>query len=446
LPQAGAAPGRGAHYDFDVALLGGGLSLLLAPLLAERGLSVVVIERGTAGMAHREWNASADELQALCACGLLDDKALAQLILARYRHGICRWHGGGTYPVPGVLDCAVDATGLLALARQRAEAAGVTLMQNRWAGGERAGADGVTVGLWPDSPQRPTAPPPTTLAVRVLLDGRGVQSPYATADLMCPTVGGVLQGLEQGEGPRQIDPSVGEILVTTEGVQQGRQHLWEGFPGRAGETTVYLFYYAQRQDIQAGALAALYRRFAAQLSVYKTGRPTLVRPTFGFIPGWSRLTPAPRAPHPNIVLVGDAAARQSPLTFCGFGGMLRSLGRIIATVEARLAGQYAATCAVDDRPLHTGTGALAQLMATPATDDPQRLNALLNAAFATLHAMGPEPYAALLQDRMALPTFVRFLHRTSRRHPAVWREVQQGLGIGRAARWSLGLAGAALQG
>jgi lycopene cyclase CruA len=46
------------------------------------------------------------------------------LVLARYREGFCRWHGGGSYPVVNVLDHAVDAGALLSLARSRAEARG----------------------------------------------------------------------------------------------------------------------------------------------------------------------------------------------------------------------------------------------------------------------------------------------------------------------------------
>lgn len=441
LPRVGDAPGPGALYDFDVALVGGGLSLLIAPLLARRGLSVVVLERAVPGVVHREWNASAQELEVLIETGLVDRALLERLIVNRYRHGICRWYQGGTYDVQGVLDCAVDATALLAHARDAALAAGVTLMQRAWVGGEVAGPNGVALGLWDAAPDAPTTKAKQVLQVRVMLDGRGVQSPYATADLMCPTVGGVLEGLDEGDGPTRIDPKVGEILVTTDDVSQGRQHLWEGFPARPGETTVYLFYYARRHDVPVAALTSLYRRFIHHLSTYKTGRARLVRPTFGFIPGWSRLTPPPKAPHSNIILIGDAAARQSPLTFCGFGGMLRSLTRICDAVRARLDARDAARLAVDDKLLHMGTGALTQLMAQPSTQDVHRLNALLDAAFKTLYHMGQDDFAALLKDEMPLETFVRFLYQTSRVHPAVWQDVRQGLGLVKSAQWGARMAG-----
>lgn len=441
LPRLSAAPTAQAAYDFDVALLGGGLSLLVAPLLARQGLSVVVIERAVPGVVHREWNASAQELQVLVQTGLVTAARLEALIVNRYQTGLCRWHGGGTYRVQGVLDCALDAGALLADARDAAIAAGVTLWQHAWAGGEQAGPHGVAIGLWPDMPAAPNEAAKQVINVRVMLDGRGVQSPYACADLMCPTVGGVLEGLDEGDGPKQVNNKIGEILVTTDDVAQGRQHLWEGFPGREGLTTVYLFYYARRQDVPVAALTSLYRRFIHHLGDYKTGRARLVRPTFGFIPGWSRLTPPPRAPHVNIILMGDAAARQSPLTFCGFGAMLRSLTGVCDAVVARVANKRCAPVAVDDAAVHAATGALTRLMAQPSTRQPQRLNALLDAAFKTLHAMGNDDFAALLQDRMRLETFVRFLYRTSRIHPGVWQDVREGLGILTSARWGAKLTG-----
>lgn len=445
LPRLRSAPQQSASFDFDVALVGGGLSLLVAPLLAQRGLSVVVIERAVPGVVHREWNASAQELQVLVDTGLVTSDELERFVVNRYRDSLCRWHGGGTYNVQGVLDCAVDAGALLGHARRKAQKAGVTLLQRAWVGGECAGAHGVALGLWDTQPDADDTPPKQVLNVRVMLDGRGVQSPYASADLMCPTVGGVLEGLDEGDGPLRVDSNIGEILVTTDNVAQGRQHLWEGFPARQGQTTVYLFYYARRQDVPVAALTALYRRFMHHLAEYKTGRARLVRPTFGFIPGWSRLTPAPRSPHPSIILMGDAAARQSPLTFCGFGGMLRSLTRICDAAAARAAGKPTHRVAVNDADVHTGTGALTQLMAHPSTREPARLNGLLNAAFKTLHAMGNDDFSALLKDQMPLETFVQFLYRTSRIHPGVWQDVRTGLGLVNSARWSARVAGQIMQ-
>jgi lycopene cyclase CruA len=279
-----------------------------------------------------------------------------------------------------------------------------------------------------------------TITTKIMVDARGAASPFATADLICPTVGGVLSGLAEGDGPLEMRVDVGEILVTTEGIEEGRQHLWEAFPGRPGETTVYLFYYARSED--AGSLLSLYARFFALLSRYKRGDAKLERPTFGYIPGWSRLSDPPAPPGRRVILVGDAAARHSPLTFCGFGATARSLS---ATADAITDAAMKGGRSMDklaDAPIHAGTGALSMLMATPPRDPARAgsINKLLDAAFAELHAMGNQTYGDLMRDSMSAADFVRFLRATAARRPEVYREVMGSLKLGALGRWGLGLA------
>lgn len=435
------APSGGCAVDFDVAIAGGGLWSLLAPVLAAKGLSVVVVERARAAAAHREWNASGPELEALVRAGLFTAPELAELVVARYDHGVCRFRGGESYPVTGVLDHAVDAGPLLARARRLAEERGVTFLDGHEVLSHASGARAVRVLTRPTGDP---AAPGRELTARLLVDARGAASPYATADLVCPTVGGVLRGLAPGDAPDEMNPRVGDILATVDPVVDGRQHVWEAFPGRAGETTVYLFYYARAQE--RVSLAELFADFFATLPRYKRGDVELVRPTFGLIPGWSRLTPAPRAPERRVVLVGDAASRHSPLTYCGFGATLRSLepaSRAIARgVQAE---EPDLGSIVDDAPVHSLTGALAHMMASRAFRGDE-LNALLDAAFGALAAMGNERYASLLRDEMSPSGVVEFLRRTAARHPAVWGKVARGLGVGTAGRWSLGVASALVRG
>ena len=431
-------PDRSARADYDVILAGGGLSLLLAPLLADRGLRVAVFDRARVGGAHREWNAGERELRALSETGLFTRAEIDQLVVTRYAHGVCRWHGGGSYPVTGVLDHAFDAGRLLTEARARAELRGVAIFDGHALRGEAAGPDAIALrfDVGPGAPAR-------DVTARLLVDARGASSPHATADLICPTVGGVLTGLEEGPGADQIQPDVGDILATTEGVESGVQHIWEAFPGHAGEVTVYLFYYARSEDVPGGSLLDLYARFFERLPRYKRGEARLLRPTFGYIPGWSRLCPAPVSPGPRVVLVGDAAARHSPLTFCGFGATVRSLRSTADAITATLSGGVAIPGGVVcDAPIHAGTGALARMMATPSKD-PERsgdLNDLLDAAFHTLHGMGNEAYAALLRDEMAPADFLRFLYTTSKLRPRVYRDVWGSLSPAEVGRWGAGIA------
>ena len=435
----GRPPDRGARSDFDVVIAGGGLSLLIAPLLAARGLRVAVVDRARIGATHREWNASGPELQRLVEGGLFTTEEVAELVVARYSRGVCRWYGGGSYPVTGVLDHAVDAGGLLAATRAQAEARGVRLLDFHELAGHTEGSSGVALRV------KTPAGGALALSARVLVDARGAASPYASADLLCPTVGGVISGLEQGDGEDQIRADEGEILATTEHVEEGRQHLWEAFPGRMGETTVYLFYYAKAADVGSGSLLRLYARFFDRLGRYKRGEGRLIQPTFGYIPGWSRLGPAPAAPGPRVALVGDAAARHSPLTFCGFGAMLRSFApaaeALARAASAETIHTHALASITHDAPIHAGTGALARLMAAPSRAPARagEVNALLDDAFAVLHGMGNEAYAALLRDEMQMPDYVRFLRTVAARRPQVYREVVGLMGAIAVGRWGLSI-------
>lgn len=437
------APDEGSAPDFDVLLAGGGLSILYAPILASLGLRVAVVDRSRAGAAHREWNASRPELAPLIEAGLFTERELDdELVIARYASGLCRWHGGGTYAVRGVLDHAVDAGRLLERARARALSLAATILDETAVVGHASGTATIAVAL------RERGGAVRTTTARVLVDARGASSPYARADLVCPTVGGVMSGLDEGAGERRMDPSVGEILATTEGIDGGRQHVWEAFPGRPGETTVYLFHYAKTESVGPGELTSLYARFFERLPSYKGGDARLVRPTFGFIPGWSRLGAPPTAPSGRIVLVGDAAARHSPLTFCGFGATLRSLiptsRRIARAVESSGALEG---CFVHDAALHTGTGALAMLLASPPRGGhAQALNELLDTAFASLSRLGEPAFAALLRDEMSLADFLEFLRGTARRRPRVYADVVRRLGLRSTARWGASLARAAIAG
>jgi lycopene cyclase CruA len=433
-------PDRGAHVDFDVVLAGGGLSLVYGAYLARRGLRVAIFDRRRIGCGHREWNISRAELHPLVDSRLFTLAEVDALVQLEYDHGICRWHGGSTYPVRHVLDCVVDAERLLDGLRARAEAAGATLLDHHALAGYRVGKGGVTV----------TLTPARTLTARVLVDGMGASSPHAAFDLVCPTVGGVLGNLEVGDGAQQIDPRIGEILVTTEGIEDDRQHIWEGFPGPGGRFTTYLFYYTEPQHLPARPLRALYERFFATLPRYKRGDATLVKPTYGFIPAYSRLRPMPAA-RDRVLLVGDAAGRHSPLTFCGFGSMIRSFlpvaDQLLARLEADKLDARALASVWREPPGLAVMGGLT-LMMVPGrrpSSDPQAVNQLLDAAFASLAELGDEVYGAFVRDQIGFSDFMRFMRATAKKRPSIYDEVFAQLSKAEIARWSWKLGGLALR-
>jgi len=416
VPAQLRAPDLGTALDCDVLLAGGGLSLLYAVVLAERGFRVAVADPRGVGRGHREWNASLSELRALePALGTCE---LDDLVVARYQRGIIRWHGKPTRTVTGVLDVAVDAQGLLDKLRARALGLGVKLVDDAGVGAVASGDHGVVAQVGK-----------VELTARLLLDGRGAASPHARWDLVCPTVGGVLTGLAQGSAEDEVDPGTGEILVTVEGAHDGLQPIWEGFPGRPGEFTAYLFEYTEPSRLGPRPLTELFQRFFATLPRYKRGEAQLLRPAFGFIPAYTRLRPRPTAPADRVLLVGDAAGRHSPLTFCGFGCALRSYGPVSARLaelleQDQLGRSALATAWRRESGSLSIQGALALMMiergGLRTAEDPQAINALLDAAFGALEAQGDEAFRSFLQDRATPGQVWRMLRDTARALPQVY--------------------------
>jgi lycopene cyclase CruA len=306
--------------------------------------------------------------------------------------------------------------------------------------GYRVGKGGVAVTL---SPAR-------TLSARVLVDGMGASSPHAAFDLVCPTVGGVLGDLAAGDGALEVDARVGEILVTTEGIEDDRQHIWEGFPGPGGRFTTYLFYYTEPQRLPAAPLRALYERFFATRPRYKRGDATMLKPTYGFIPAYSRLRPMPAA-RDRVLLVGDAAGRHSPLTFCGFGSMIRSFLPVADALRERLADDHldarALTSVWREPPGLAVMGGLTLMMVPGrrASADPQDVNRLLDAAFSSLGELGDEVYGAFVRDQIGFADFMRFMRATAKKRPTIYDEVFAQLSKAEIARWSLQLGKLAFQ-
>jgi lycopene cyclase CruA len=445
-----------ARDRFDVVLAGGGLSLIYAASLARAGLKVAVFDRRAIGCGHREWNISRSELAPLSESGLFSPDEVTALVRQQYRIGLCRFGSGADHLVRDVLDCVVDAEALLASLREKAVSAGATLIPEHVLLGYRRHAAGVRVAL------APTAEPThrRDLSARLLIDALGAGSPHAAFDLLCPTVGGVMDDLHLGSARDELDPGVGEILVTTEGIDGGEQHIWEGFPAPSEPAsdaasqpktpaksddepsrrmTIYLFYYQRggriQERIRAGEqpLFSLYERFFATLPRYKRGDLRLLRPTYGFIPGYTRLRPMPASPGERVFLVGDAAARHSPLTFCGFGSMVRSFwpiaqGLIQALADDDLSQERLSSLWTEPPALKVMGGLTLMMMPpdaaspTEPADDPDWINRLLDTAFGVLAGFGQEPYAAFLQDRVDAETFTRFMFATAKQQPSVYRK------------------------
>lgn len=444
---------------FDIIYAGGGLNLLNAAVMTQRyGLRVLVFDRFTVGAVHREWNISRDELLELLAVGLLTTDELEEVIQREYQDGLVRFHAANIQ-VPaaelhltGVLDVAVDAEKLTALCirkileHQHNNQPNVILHNTTFVRCAVGPSAGVTVDVLDADGQK------YSYAARLLIDGMGSTSPIACQlncgrpfSLVCPTVGTVARGYKQGKTPDAIDPTLGEILVTTQDAHNGRQLIWEAFPGAHDQVAIYLFHYAE-----AGSrvnLLELFECFFEQLPTYKdTSHVEIIKPVYGFIPaGYNIALPWHKQPkvlaYDRVLSLGDAAAFQSPLTFCGFGSYVRNLRRITT-----LLGQALATNCLGAQDLNRiraseAVPAVARafskfMIAKPEGVEPTwQVNETLNVFCRVLNHLGPEVTKAFFKDRIGWLDYARLILNTPNYYPKIYKLAFSTLSLAEGIGW-----------
>jgi lycopene cyclase CruA len=437
--------------QYDLIYAGSGLGLLHAALMACcYGYRVLVFDRGEIGCAHREWNISYEELARLVATGLLGWDELRPVIMAQYREGVVRFHAqGSTVPehalrMRGVLDVALDAGALLRLMRRKLERCGATLLDGRaFRRLTVSSSEPLRVAV---EVERVGSAAPEVYTARLLLDGMGSTSPLALLRFagqpfagVCPTVGTVVSGLEHGPAPDQHDPTLGDILITVADAQpSGQQYMWEGFPGRNDELTVYLFYYDQVGKT-AHSLLALFEDYFALLPTYKRPGPAFrhLKPVYGYIPARHSLR-AQEAPLLRGVLpVGDSAAQQSPLTFCGFGSHLRNLHRTTSLLDYALRHELtspASLAPISSFQVNVSLNWVFSRFMKP-WQHAHGVNELQNVFLAVLDTLGHDLAVRFFRDQMRWGDYHRMILGTFASYPQIVAIAWRVLGPHGVAQW-----------
>jgi lycopene cyclase CruA len=440
------------EHKYDVVIAGGGLGLIAGAALAQRGLKVLVFDRRRVGEAHREWNISERELSSLVRHGIFTQEELAQTIGTRYTRGLISFNATGTgvaacpLQLQGVLDVALDAQAVLDLARRSFVEAGGTIIEGRTFRRLHIAQCGPVSSVFEvEGPEGPEF-----YHTRLAIDTMGSVSPIAVGlngglpfDGVCPTAGTVMEGLN-------ADPSTGDVLVSIGPAYDGRQLIWEGFPGRGDETTVYLFYYDQAGPREADdqSLLWLFEQYFTKLPTYRRlGRDARhLRPVFGYIP--ARYGRSGRTSARGLLCLGDSAAGQSPLTFCGFGSFVRHIGRVASLISFALKHDL-----LEESDLRAITPHQANLrvawvfsrfMQPWKASDPASTNRLMNIFCRALAEIGPTTTTRFLQDRYTLDEYVKIMLTTARHYPKVFPLTARVLGLSRLLKWAGDLSAFAL--
>lgn len=420
--------------DCDVVICGGTLGIFIGCALQLRGWRVVLLEQGQLQGRAQEWNISRKELDALLELDLLSSEELEQAIATAYNPARVGFHGGIELWVKDILNIGVDPVFLLATLKEKFLVAGGKLLEQ--IGFDRAAVhpDGVVL----------EGTNQVTVKARLLLDVMGHFSPIAQqarsitqGDLkpegVCMVVGSCAQGLP----PKDY----GDLIYTFAPIQNQCQYFWEAFPARDGRTT-YLFTYVDA-DPQRQSFSELLEDYLSWLPQYQEvdlAEVKFQRMLMGFFPAYQK-SPL-QTPWSRVLQVGDSSGMQSPLSFGGFGAMMRHLVRLTEGIQECLTQDF--LTAVDLRSLQpyqpnlSVTWLFQKSMSVGVGQqvEADRINQLLSTTFTAMQKLGDPVLRPFLQDIVQFPALSQTMLAMALADPILVAKIVQQVGLGTLIDWA----------
>jgi flavin-dependent dehydrogenase len=395
----------GVVPGYDVVVCGGTLGILAATALQKKGLKVAVIEQGLLRGREQEWNVSRSEMNELVELGLLSTEQIEEAIVVEFNPMRCGFGSGPDVNVRDVLNLGVAPNKLLAMLRARFEELGGTVLERTGLQGVEVCTDGVRLPISGENGSEVTA--------RLVVDCMGFGSPIVRQvrwgkkpDGVCMVVGTMASGF-----PAESNTS-GDLIYTcspmfedSSGTLQG-QYFWEAFPASSGPTdrTTYMFTYLDASPHRQ-SLEEMFEDYWKLMPGYQNVRLEdleVQRCLFGFFPTFKD---SPLAPSFDRVLqIGDASGIQSPLSFGGFGAMIRHLGRISDGVSGALAAEALDAKALQGlnpyMPNLSGAWLFQKAMSVSLGENPDRnfINELMTTNFKVMEGLGEPVLKPFLQD------------------------------------------------
>ncbi len=445
--------------DYDVIIGGATLGVLIGAALAQRGWRVALVERGILRGRVQEWNISRPELETLVKLGLMSAAELERAIATEYNPGRIVFNGGEEIWIRDVLNIGVDPVVLLELLKQKFLAAGGTLLEQTAFKGVTVHPNGVAVEICPTPAQRPAQGPdqspgqspaqspsqshPTqTLTGRLMLDALGHGSPIAQQarqgqkpDAVCLVVGTCAQGY-----PDTAATQTGDLFASFTPIADQRQYFWEAFPARDGRTT-YLFTYLDAHPDRP-SLEQLFEDYFQLLPQYQgvsLDQLQIQRALFGILPSY-RHSPL-QLPWDRLLAIGDSSGNQSPLSFGGFGALLRHLERLdqgiddalrqdcLSRSELALLQPYQPSLSVTwlfQRSMSVGVH---QKLA------PDQINRVLAAVFTVMERSGPSVLKPFMQDVVQFPALAQTMLKVGLFNPLLVPKLLPQIGVPMLLDW-----------
>lgn len=379
------------QIDTDIVICGGTLGILLATALQQRGWSVTLMEREILRGRDQEWNISRHELQTLVELELLTEAELQKAIATEYNPARVSFQAGAEVWVKNVLNIGVDPVCLLEQLKQKFLQAGGKLLENTAFTSATVHPDGVIVKT---SAQ--------TIKTRLLLDAMGHFSPIsqqarkgAKPDAVCVVVGSCGSGFPEN--------NTGDLIYSFTPIVNHCQYFWEAFPAKDGRTT-YMFSYLDAHPARPSLEDFMneYLRLLPEYQGVELEQLAFKRFLFGFFPAYQD-SPL-KLSFDRILPVGDSAGGQSPVSFGGFGAMIRHLGRLTQGIdqalELDLLNHQDLALLQPYQPNISVTWLFQQTMSVEVGKqvNPEQINNLMNGVFAVMDRLGDDVLKPFLQD------------------------------------------------
>ena len=380
-----------SDHDFDVVICGGTLGIFLATTLQQQGYKVAVIERGILQGRVQEWNISRHELNCLLELDLLSETELEEIIYTEYNPARLSFHKGYELWVKDVLNVGVSPKQLIAKVKAKFLSLEGTILEKTSFESAQVSPTGVTVKL-----------NDKTLTTRLLIDCMGHFSPIVKQvrqkekpDGVCLVVGGCGDGFPNND--------TGDLIASFTPIENQCQYFWEAFPAKDGRTT-YLFTYvdAHPDRISLTDLMGEYFRLLPEYQNVDLNDINWQRFLFGFFPAYRR---SPLSlPWSRMLAVGDSSGMQSPVSFGGFGAMMRHLPRLTVAIDEALSQDCLSASELaliqPYQPNISVTWLFQKTMSIPIDGKarPNQINDLMSGVFQVMDKLGDDVLKPFLQD------------------------------------------------
>ncbi|MEG4317658.1 MULTISPECIES: FAD-dependent oxidoreductase [unclassified Microcoleus] len=421
--------------DFDIVISGGTLGILIGTALAVRGWRVALLERGILRGREQEWNISRKELDAFLELNLLTTEEIDKAIATEYNPARISFTNTPDIWVRDVLNIGIDPIYLLETLKQKFLQAGGKLFENTPFKTATIHPNGVLV----ESDNTDSESATNSFTTRLLLDAMGHFSPIVRQarqgkkpDAVCLVVGSCAQGYPKNE--------TGDIFASFTPMQNQCQYFWEAFPARDGRTT-YLFTYidADTERFSLETLFEDYLRLLPQYQKVELEQLKFQRALYGFFPCY-RQSPL-KTPWNRILPVGDSSGSQSPLSFGGFGAMVRHLKRLTLGIDEALTSESldknSLALLQPYQPNLSVTWLFQRAMSAAMNQkiDPNQINQLLAAVFGIMEELGEPVLKPFLQDIVLFPALSKTLFKTAISHPGLVIKIIPQVGIANLLDW-----------